>query len=53
MKTVLIVDDEQSIRTLANYALSRAGFELIEVGNAREANAQFLLENLKFVPDLI
>lgn len=49
MKTVMIVEDEQPIRTMVNYALTRAGYELIEVENAREANEQLADQT----PDII
>lgn len=37
MKKVLVVDDELSIRTLLTYQLTKAGYEVIEVDNGRDA----------------
>lgn len=37
MATVLIVDDEESIRTLVEYNFSRAGFEVETVGDGKTA----------------
>jgi len=36
-KTVLIVDDEQAIRQMIDYALKREGFVTREAANASEA----------------
>ncbi len=36
-KTILIVDDSASLRTVVNIALSGAGYEVIEAGHGREA----------------
>lgn len=49
MKTVMIVEDEQPIRTMINYALNRAGYAAVEAENAREANEQIALR----IPDII
>lgn len=45
----MIVEDEQPIRTMISYALSRAGYELIEAESAREANEQIA----RRIPDII
>ena len=39
-KTVLIVDDSSSLRMVVKLALNRAGYEVIEAGDGREALAQ-------------
>lgn len=39
-KTVLIVDDSASLRTVVKMALVRAGYEVIEAGDGQEALAQ-------------
>jgi len=36
-KTILIVDDSSSLRTVVKLALQRAGYEVQEAGNGREA----------------
>ena len=36
-KKILVVEDEQAIRDMVGFALSRAGFELVEAEDAREA----------------
>lgn len=36
-RTVLIVDDERDVRTVARIMLERAGFNVVEAGNGREA----------------
>ena len=36
-KTVLIVDDSSSLRTVVKMALTRAGYEVIEAGDGMEA----------------
>ena len=36
-KTILIVDDSTSLRTVVKLALSRAGYEVIEAGDGEEA----------------
>lgn len=35
-KTILIVDDSSSLRTVVNLALTRAGYEVVEAGNGKE-----------------
>ena len=40
MSTILIVEDEQPIRNMVNFALSRAGYELREAANAEQAQAE-------------
>jgi len=40
-RKILVVDDEAPIRRLLRVALERAGYAVVEAGNAREAlNAQ-------------
>lgn len=39
MNTILVVDDEQPIRTMLSFALTRAGFALREAANAEQAQA--------------
>jgi two-component system, chemotaxis family, chemotaxis protein CheY len=36
-KTILIVDDSRSLRTLVNLTLTRAGYEVVEAGDGKEA----------------
>jgi two-component system chemotaxis response regulator CheY len=36
-KTILIVDDSSSLRTLVRVALTRAGYEVVEAGDGVEA----------------
>lgn len=36
-KTILIVDDSSSLRTLVRMALTRAGYEVLEAGDGQEA----------------
>jgi two-component system, chemotaxis family, chemotaxis protein CheY len=38
-KTILIVDDSTSLRTVVKLALSRAGYDVIEAGDGKEALA--------------
>jgi two-component system, chemotaxis family, chemotaxis protein CheY len=38
-KTILIVDDSKSLRSIINIALTRAGYDVIEAGDGREALA--------------
>ncbi len=39
-KTVLIVDDSSSLRTVVKMSLVRAGYETVEAGDGQEALAQ-------------
>jgi two-component system chemotaxis response regulator CheY len=39
-KTVLIVDDSSSLRMVVKLALTRAGYEVLEAGDGKEALAQ-------------
>lgn len=39
-KTVLIVDDSSSLRTVVKMALARAGYDVIEAGDGKEALAK-------------
>jgi len=39
VRTVLLVDDDQNLRQVAHYALSRAGFRVEEAANGRDALA--------------
>lgn len=48
-KKILVVEDEQAIRDMVGFALSRAGFELVEAEDAREAQER--LED--GLPDLV
>jgi two-component system phosphate regulon response regulator PhoB len=48
-KTILVVEDEPAIREMVGFALTRAGFQMDEAGDAHEAHAR-LAER---VPDLI
>jgi len=48
-KRILIVEDEQPIREMVNFALTEAGFEVREAADARQAQAS-IAERL---PDLI
>ncbi len=48
-KTVLIVDDEQSIRNMLRYALQIAGFEVIEAEESSAAKKQIQMS----IPDII
>lgn len=49
MQTILLVEDEEPIRRMIEFSLSRAGFKIIEAGNAHQAQSQ--LKSTK--PDLI
>lgn len=49
METILLVEDEQAIRQMLDFALSRAGYRILEAGNA--VQAQSILRETK--PDLI
>lgn len=39
-KTILIVDDSSSLRTVVKIALTRAGYAVLEAGDGKEALAQ-------------
>ncbi len=39
-KTILIVDDSSSLRTVVKIALTRAGYEVLEAGDGKEALSQ-------------
>jgi len=39
-KTILIVDDSSSLRTVVNMALTRAGYEVLEAGDGQEGLAR-------------
>ena len=39
-KTILIVDDSSSLRTIVKMALTRAGYEVLEAGDGEEALVQ-------------
>lgn len=39
-KSILIVDDSSSLRTVVKLALTRAGYEVIEAGDGKEGLAQ-------------
>lgn len=39
-KTILIVDDSSSLRTVVKIALTRAGYEVLEAGDGKEGLAQ-------------
>lgn len=49
METILLVEDEQAIRQMLDFALSRAGYRILEAGDA--VQAQSILRETK--PDLI
>jgi two-component system chemotaxis response regulator CheY len=38
-KTILIVDDSRSLRSIVNLALTRAGYDVLEAGDGKEALA--------------
>lgn len=40
METILLVEDEQPIRQMLGFALTRAGYQTIEAGDARQAQCQ-------------
>ncbi|AHK79853.1 chemotaxis protein CheY [Ectothiorhodospira haloalkaliphila] len=48
-KTILVVEDEPAIREMVGFALTRAGFQMDEAGDAHEAHARLADR----VPDLI
>jgi two-component system phosphate regulon response regulator PhoB len=48
-KTILVVEDEAAIREMVGFAIARAGFEVREAGDAREAQVAIADR----VPDLI
>ena len=48
-KKILVVDDDAHIREVVQYALEKAGFEVVEAGDGQEALRQFN----KAAPDLI
>jgi two-component system, chemotaxis family, chemotaxis protein CheY len=39
-KTILIVDDSSSLRTVVKLSLARAGYEVLEAGDGKEGLAQ-------------
>ncbi|MDO9314528.1 MAG: response regulator, partial [Burkholderiaceae bacterium] len=39
-KTILIVDDSTSLRTVVKLALARAGYEVLEAGDGKEGLTQ-------------
>jgi two-component system chemotaxis response regulator CheY len=39
-KTILIVDDSSSLRTVVKLALTRAGYDVLEAGDGKEGLAQ-------------
>ena len=47
--TILVVDDEPTIREMVGFALSRAGFSYIEASDVSQAEAEIARE----IPDLI
>lgn len=49
MKKILVVDDEPSIRTLVAYHLEKAGYEVVEVDNGRDALSLALSKAFDFV----
>lgn len=49
METILLVEDEQPIRQMLNFALSRAGYRTVEAGDAGQAHR--ILMDMQ--PDLI
>lgn len=48
-KIILVVEDEAAIRDMLQFALTPAGFEIMEAGNVKEAELQIA----KRIPDLI
>ena len=48
-KTILVVDDDAHIREVVRFALRKAGFEVVEAANGREALSAFARER----PDLV
>lgn len=41
MATILVIDDEQQVRTLLRQALTGAGYEVVEAKNGREGLKQY------------
>ena len=39
-KTILVVDDSSSLRTVVKMALTRAGYDVLEAGDGRQALAE-------------
>jgi len=40
METILLVEDEQAIRQMLNFSLTRAGYKVIEAGDGKQAKRQ-------------
>lgn len=51
MKTILLVDDDDDLREVMGYILTRAGYRVQEATNGREALAE--LERPDALPDLV
>ena len=41
MATILIIDDEESVRALLRFALEAAGYEVVEAANGRQGLEQY------------